>query len=291
MGLFPLALSCVLLLLTGLSGEAEAYSYLVSVDATALDFGDSNYTEQSTYEEDGRTALMAAVGPVTGSRFSYFVGGASGNVVESRASADLATGQLTGFVNATMNSGDPSNIPAVGGSYAEFRDFITFHVPEGMTSAQVSVSLSIDGTITNAEGLVGPYGCDNVNGSDIGGYLYLGGTTASTDSVHPCGLLSTVLPSPPASLPFELSVEKEVTDGERFLLISRLYLALSNNELWETVEFDFSGTASLGIDLTPGAAWTSDSEVLLTIPEPTSTLLLVVGLTGLAAAGRWRLRP
>lgn len=277
------ACALILLLATPLR-KAQAYSVLVQ--ATAFDFGDDNYTEQTFSETDGMTSLTAAVGPVTGARYSYYVPGASGNVVESRAGADLATGQLRGFVSATMNSGDPYNIPGRGESLAEFRDSVTFDLPDGMTSALIGITMTIDGTITNAEGLVGPYGCNNVNGSNIQGYLYLGGSSASTGSVHPCGLLATVLPTPPASLPFELSVEKEVTDGQTLSLIARFILELANNQDQETVEFDFGGTAGLEFNLPAGATFTSQSGVLLTIPEPTTAALLGLALVGLALRRR-----
>lgn len=83
-------------------------------------------------------------------------------------------------------------------------------------------------------------------------------------------------------------------NGQEFMIFANLTLTSSRNANPGTTDLDFFNTATLGIDLVPGASFTSASGVLLRgdpaapIPLPASGFLLIGGLAGLAALRRRR---
>lgn len=277
---------------------AGAQAYSVYIDGSALSTGDWYSTppthSYSVGEIDGTTRLSESTGVITGERYSQYVSGAGPNVAYASSGVDMATGTLNARVWGTMNSGDPSNLPATARSFAELRDTVSFDLPGNMTYATVDINLTIDGMISaNADALVGPSGCNNTNGSNIGGYLWLGGAVAQTSSVHPCGLLWAADENTTVSLPYDLTLTTTISEGTDYTLLSRFWLELSNNLQGETVEFDFSGTAGLSINNLPdGTVITSGSNVLLTqasaVPLPPAVWLFASGLLAVAAAGTGR---
>lgn len=276
---------------------SSAQAYSVYIDGSALSTSDWYHSppthSYATGETDGATRLSDSTGVITGDRYSQYVSGASPNTAYAASGVDMATGTLNARVWSTMNSGDASNIPATARSFAEFRDSVSFDLPGEMTSATVDFTLAMDGMISsNADALVGPSGCNNTNGSDIGGYLSLSGAVAQTSSIHPCGLLWAADENTTIGLPYDLTLTTTIVEGAEYTLLSRFWLALSNNLQGETVEFDFSGTAGLSINNLPeGTIMTSDSNVLLTqtpsaVPLPPAVVLLGSGMLAMLFAAR-----
>lgn len=93
------------------------------------------------------------------------------------------------------------------------------------------------------------------------------------------------LPSPPARLPFDLTLTHTVWDGDPIYLQVGLDFGLLSDQTGTPITFDFSTTAGLRFVLPEGTAMTSSSGVL-PIPEPGTLALCTLGLAGLGYIGR-----
>lgn len=202
------------------------------------------------------------------------------------ASADLRTGAMRVF--GTTTNIDPQDLLADGfSSTAKMSDMLHLTIPKSLADFNITFWLDIDGMISGGGT---PWGSGTVQAQmtivSLDGRLYDGSNDFQATNGHG---------------EYESSVYRTITDlfgatdaGDSWLLTVQLDAAL-----WAqgnpNFTFDFSHTARLRLDLSPGITWVSDSGILLVdanprdVPEPSTTTLLLAAL-----AAMWpvrRIRP
>jgi len=150
-------------------------------------------------------------------------------------------------------------------------DIVTFAIPKSIIDPKITISMVINGSIVGS----GPSGSGSVHST-------LQATSPNDRIIYPgsnafqvsngSGDFSRTLVTTFEPTAFATDV------GDSWMLQVKVraeFFAFGN----PNYVFDFSNTARLGIDLTEGITYTSDSGLLLTaVPEPSSAVLLLAGL-------------
>jgi hypothetical protein len=180
------------------------------------------------------------------------------------ASADLSTGTLGVYVDGFHGDGDIYTFLA----RASLRDTLTFQLPPGMDSAQVTISMSIEADLP-PENLLGRVGGGALLGlGQDASFLYFQGLVASSTPTH----FSQVLPvttTVESGLPVDMTAD----------LNAALTLVQTDHG---TYVFDALQTATISLSVPAGVTYESTSGVFLA-PEPSVDLLGCFAVGVLAA--------
>jgi len=184
------------------------------------------------------------------------------------ASADLAAGTLGVYVAGQHDGTEISSFVA----RVSFVETLVFRLPAGMTSAQVTISMSVEADLPQ----------QNINGRVGGGALIGFGQDASFL------YFQGVAGSRPSHFSQVLQVTTTVVDGLPIDVTAELsgVLLLVQNDPGPYV-LDALHTAALSISLPPGVTYESNSRVFLTqVDEPSFVHLLGSSALGALAAAR-----
>lgn len=206
-------------------------------------------------------------------------GSALGGSGSTLVSARLDTGTLRLYGSLTAAD---ERVPASDsfGSAARFADIVTLTIPKSLVAPTVTLSLTIDGSISGSSA----FGAGVVQAS-----LHAGSVDGNV--------------SYPGSNDFQVINGSGDYAGTVFRTFDPTTYAIDAGESWKldvklsaqlfamgnpNHTFDFANTARLGIEMTEGITYTSDSDLLLTaaVPEPASVMMLLTGLALIAVRGR-----
>lgn len=239
------------------TASADPISYYrVNLWADADPYGDS-YPTLVFDETEGATSASLDTGLRTGF---------SGSTAEAAASADLPNGALRVYVGAKGASNNYNE--GYANASTSFTDSVQFDLPDGVTSADVGVSFTVEGIYEFYQASNSTTGADaslwfhKVGGS---GYLiredvtiYDGFTGAGT------------------GVPHTISGVVTVEEGSEYRVYARLAAGVRTRNGANLSYFDFRNTGALAIDTPAGVNFTSGSGVLL-VPEPASAMLVLFG--------------
>jgi hypothetical protein len=188
------------------------------------------------------------------------------------AYADLATGKLGIYVSGFHGDSDVYDFV----SQASFTDTLVFHLPPGMASAQVTLSMSIEADLPQ----------QNLNGRVTGSAMVGLGLDASYLD------LQAAAGSRPSHLSTVLPVTTTVMDGLPVDVTADFRAALLLVQTDHgTYTLDALHTASLSISVPAGVTYDSGSRAFLTqVDEPSLVQLLGSCGLGVFAAARRRMR-
>ena len=188
-------------------------------------------------------------------------------VGHGEASADLSAGTLGVYVSGFHGDAD------IYASTAGFLDTLVFHLPPGMTSAQVTISMSIDADLP-PQNLFG-----RVTGAALLSFGQDGSGVNFQDLAAPSG------PTHFAQvLPVTTTVEDRMPIDVQASLQAALNLVQTDHG---TYTFDALHTAALSISVPSGVTYESNSGVFLTqVDEPSLVYLLSSSALGALAAVR-----
>jgi hypothetical protein len=262
------------------AGPANA-AYRIAVSADAVPYDE--WADPITFTEiDGVTSATVDTGWRVGVDSNWEVSDNS-SVAKGAATANLATGNLHVYAGAKG-----IRIYREGRAYgqASFQDTLTFDLPEGMSQAPVTLSLTIDGVFDINDGAWKA-------GTGADAYLSLWDAGASQYLVRESPTLFSGWSGDQVDLPFEVSGTAVVQENTSYSLYAMLDAGVQTQGNVLSA-MDFLSTASLDIELPPGATFQSESGVLLTqtdddngvIPEP-STLAIWSLLSALGLAAGW----
>lgn len=222
-------------------------------------------------------------------------------VWQAKASASLATGTLRAYTfTDTTDSGAAEAPPAAGGGWrtqatANWTDVVTFaslaHPPAG---PPVPITFRLD-----VRGRFAGFYATMTSSS----YLMVNGTKSQVDfawdgRLGPAGSIDataatlgtvTGLSVDPHQLHGRLEVTVAVNPGD-LIAVSGYTFAKAAAGPYASATSDFDHTATLSIDMPAGYTFTSQSGVLLSVPEPSTWLSMFagLGLVAMIAAGRRR---
>jgi hypothetical protein len=185
------------------------------------------------------------------------------------AFADLATGKLG--VRAEIG-GTPTHTHFAQAA-ASYSDSLEFHLPSGMPSLTITLSMTVDAILPAGNG----FGTALL---EFGGETSFGGLPPG-----PAGPFSTIL-----------WVTATVYDGVPVGVSAALGGGVDNYSHTAVPPYDSGSfifdalhTATLSIDVPAGVTYRSESGVFLTqVPEPSALQLLLFTMPGMCAASRFR---
>lgn len=220
-------------------------------------------------------------------------------VWQAKASASLATGTLRAYTfSDTTDSGAAEEPPAAGGGWrtqatANWTDVVTFAAPANPPAGPpVPVTFRLD-----VRGNFAGFYAAMTNTS----YLMVNGMKSQVDfawdgRLGPAGSIDatattlgtvTGLSVDPHQLHGRLEVTVAVMPGD-LIAISGYTFAKAAAGPYASATSDFDHTATLSIDMPTGYTFTSQSGVLLSVPEPSTWLSMFAGLGVLAASAARR---
>jgi len=223
---------------------------------------------------------------------------------QGMASADLRTGRLRTLAYAdTVDSGLPAQPPQLPGgpvvdgtrivqAHATFEDTLTFAAPAGTPVAgpvPVTIRMAVDGRFAgfyshfNSKTIIMSGGGGSFTKTASAEYTWDGnqGPNASPIAIA----VSTAIQSPyrdPAQLEDLLSFTKMVTPGVPLYVYADMKSTVTAGP-YASGMIDFSHTATLSIEAPAGYTFTSESGMLLAVPEPATWVAMLAGL-GLIAS-------
>lgn len=245
------------------------------------------------------TRFRAVVDSGFNTRPIFVIGGRGDWTWQAKASSDLATGSLRTYAfSDTADPGLPESLPSPGGGWrsqsaATFSEAVTFvalpNVPVG-PPVPITLRMAVDGrfmgftsTMTNTTFLM-------VNGikSQVD-FQWNGnvGANATTDASATTIGTVTDLSVDPHQLHALLSVTVPVVPGHAISVLGQMF-SKSAAGSFASATADFDHTAILSIELPPGYTFTSQSGVLLSVPEPGTFLPVAIGLLLVTCVARKR---
>ncbi|MEM7467636.1 MAG: VPLPA-CTERM sorting domain-containing protein [Pseudomonadota bacterium] len=281
---------CTLLLLIGLAVGTNAatlsYSVRGSVSANyspPTGSGSASGDSETEFFQNGPLSL--GVVTVSGPTSTAALNGASVTV-------NLNTGRINAFARTISLGGTLEQGQAIFNG--ELRDHLTFHLPEGMSSATVTVLFNIEGNVSGAAALeTGGF----LSNHSLNGSLVFGGSDGGV-------LLRQPFLDPNFSRTLSRTIE--VVDGQRQFLKAQIFGNLT--ALQGSLLMDFSGQeagigggpianqfstlsaspsmmgGNLSFALPDGVTFTTDSGAALTaVPLPAAAWFLLSGLILLGA--------
>lgn len=256
------------------------------------------YADNGSYIDGDTDTWATRSRAVVDSGFVHRRIGIAGNATDwiwqAKASASLATGTLRTYAfSDTTDSGAAEEPPAAGHGWrtqaqAQWSDAVTFAAPAnapagpplpitfrldvrgsfaGFYASMTNTSfLMVNGTKSQLDfawdGRLGPAGSDDATAATSGAV-----TSLSLDPRQLHGLLEVTVP---------------VTPGTAISVIgSSLSKAAAGPYAISTSDFDH--TATLSIEVPAGYTFTSQSGVLLSVPEPSAWYAMLAGLALIAA--------
>jgi len=235
------------------SAQAATSDYSVRVSAFAKYFDESDIPDAKLSENNLTTLTIAAA---SGPPSTLILNGGS-------ASTSLATAGIIGYARAFGNSA--AGEIGEGRFSAEFRDHVTFDLPDGMNTATIKAVFDIKGAITSNSS---PENWQ-VNGALTFGLSGDGGIIAQD------GLYDYSEPL----FDHQLVGEWEVTDGVPVFI--KALLSGSANAFGGGINLDFTsrGSNRLSFLMPDGTQFSSASGALLTaVPLPAPIYLLGCGI-------------
>ncbi len=230
--------------------------YRVNMWADADPYGDSNPTLVFDETEGATSALLD-----TGLRI-----GGTGSTAEAAASADLTSGALRVYVGAKGASNNFNEGYAIAST--SFTDSVQFDLPDGVTSADVAVSFTVEGIYELFQASNSTTGADaSLWFHKVGGTGYL----IREDVTIYDGFTGSG-----TGVPHTISGVFTVEQGSEYRVYVRLAAGVRTRNGVNVSHFDFRNTGALAIDTPAGVSFTSGSGVLL-IPEPATAVLVVFG--------------
>lgn len=293
-GPFTLALIVTLATVSTPSAATVNASYFTFADNGGFIDGDGDYSMT-------RSRAVVDSGFVHQPVHVDFSGHTTDWVWQAKASASLATGTLRAYAfTDTTDSGAAEAPPAVGGGWrtqatANWTDVVTFASPaQPPAGPPVPITFRLD-----VRGHFAGFYAAMTNSS----YLMVNGTKSQVDftwdgRLGPAGSIDataatlgtvTGLSVDPHQLHGRLEVTAAVKPGD-LITVSGYTFAKAAAGPYASATSDFDHTATLSIDMPSGYTFTSQSGVLLSVPEPSTWLSMLagLGLVAMGAAGRRR---
>jgi hypothetical protein len=239
--------------------------YRVNMWADADPYGDS-YPTLLFDETEGATSASLD----TGLRTGY-----SGSTAEAAASADLPSGALRVYVGAKGASNN--YYEGYANASASFTDSVQFDLPDGVTSAEVAVSFTVEGIYELFQA------SNSTTGADASLWFYKVGETGYLfrDDVT----IYDGYTGSGTGIPHTISGVVTVEEGSEYRVYAMLAAGVRTRNGTNVSYFDFSNTGTLAIDTPAGVSFTSGSGVLL-IPEPASAAFMWVAGAAMLARRR-----
>ena len=213
----------------------------------------------------------------------------SSTLGDSGAVASRGTLGAKAEAESVLAAGPDARAVATAGALAAFGDSVTFHAPPGASAISVRFVLHLEGTVS-------PSCAGGSCRLDAFGQLLNGSSfriMPEVDVVYDSGdPLGAMLP------PQTVTQEFVFSDGARLDFIDQLGVSVSADGLAggdaDSITGDFLATETFRIDvLTPGGSYTTASGVSYSttpppapIPEPSTLLLMTLGVAVLFAEGR-----
>jgi hypothetical protein len=264
--------------LLGTIGLAVVVSTLEPVSASALSYYRVTiWADADPYDQSNPALVFDETSGATSATLDTgWRLGILGSEAKAHSTANLATGELKVYAGARGASDAYNEGAATAG--ASFYDSLLFDLPDGMSSATVTVSLAVDGSFAfyqASNSTTGAYASLWFWEPGVSGYLI-----REDDTIYD-GFTGSG-----TGVPHTLTGNIVVEEGKEYRFYANLRAGVLTRNPDNLSYFDFVNTGALDIDMPAGVTFTSGSGVL--IPEPSTALLLAAGLAGLAAARRRR---
>lgn len=244
------------------SGSFATTNYSVRASAFSKYGSDTSNPDPVVLENAGFSTAMSAT--------------AIGGYPTSFGIASITSGSVRGGAAAL---GDlPGGEFGQGSFRAEIRDFVTFDLPDGMTSATIKAILDLSGTIQSNPGVNGEW----VENWQVNGRLTLG-RDGEGGIIAQDGLYDYNNPL----FTHTLSAEWDVVDGEAIYLNSWISASADATSAGILLDFSLPGSNIVRLEMPEGTTFTSASGALLTaVPVPAPLFLLLSGVIALISRGR-----